>query len=417
MHNDGIEAYGRELTPGLFADFLMLDTECRKAVLATVNINQDVATIAKGDFHKLSISELWALELAILNAMPECDLLSCTWVIRSKFKAHVGDAVYANYAGALSASLADDNVKTLSSAQLTKEQIAELRGDNINLTRQMQRMAYYRLLRLHNIYHVKKNIIVIMAAVVVALLITIAGLNYGLGGRLTIHVSDDGQAKVHVGDDSSRKRAEASAGIPGSGGVKPGVPQGSASGDAPTGGAPAAVSNNESPVPEAEGGGLVNVDGILHSNGFYFGVLCIFMGMMGSCMSLMQRTEKATSAPSSFTDTALDSLDVKYSMSNIYIVSLALSGGVFAVVLYLLSLSGLMNVGDIFPKFEILDVEGEDCKGIRALFFCVDLDAKQVAKMLLVSFLAGFAERLVPDTLGSLVEKANQAKKSAPPAQ
>jgi hypothetical protein len=42
----------------------------------------------------------------------------------------------------------------------------------------------------------------------------------------------------------------------------------------------------------------------------------------------------------------------------------------------------------------------------------VDLDAKVVAKMLLISFLAGFAERLVPDTLGALVEKTKQVKKA-----
>lgn len=402
MRENGVEGYGKERVPGLFSDFLMLNIDCRKAVLGQLNMAQDVASVAKSDFEKLSISELWSLELAILNAMSERDLLRRTWAIRSKFKSHVGDAVYSNYVNALSPSLRDENLQSLSGAPLTKDQIEELRCDNVSLSRQMQRMGYYRLLRLHNIYEVKKNIIRVMAAVVLALACSIAGLHYDFETHVRIEASDDGQVQVRVGKDAK-------------------LPAGTAGGetqDMATGGNSPAIDENAAGAQRKATDGVPSgIDGILHSNGFYFGIMCIFMGMMGSCMSLMQRTEKATSAPSSFTDTALDSMDVKYSMSNIYIVSLAVSGGVFAIVLYLLSLSDLMNVGDIFPKFATIEKDGEECKGVRALFFCVDLHAKQVAKMLLVSFLAGFAERLVPDTLGSLVEKANQAKKTAAPAQ
>jgi hypothetical protein len=48
---------------------------------------------------------------------------------------------------------------------------------------------------------------------------------------------------------------------------------------------------------------------------FSLAVVTLFSGMIGSCMSLLQRTEKASSSPSSFTDSVLDAMDIKLSMS------------------------------------------------------------------------------------------------------
>jgi hypothetical protein len=144
---------------------------------------------------------------------------------------------------------------------------------------------------------------------------------------------------------------------------------------------------------------------------FSLAVLTIFSGMIGSCMSLLQRTEKASGAPSSFTDSVLDAMDIKLSISIKYFLSLIFSGAIFATILYLLAVSGAFTLGDLFPKLE-LRTDSIVCSepiGIRALFSCVKSEPKN-AMMLVWAFLAGFAERLVPDTLDSLMEKAKKAK-------
>jgi hypothetical protein len=133
--------------------------------------------------------------------------------------------------------------------------------------------------------------------------------------------------------------------------------------------------------------------------------------MIGSCMSLLQRTEKASNAPSSFTDSALDAMEVKVSMSIGYLISLIISGAIFATILYLLAVSDSLVLGDLFPTLA-LDVNSPFCSqpiGIDVLFGCIKAEPKN-ALMLIWGFLAGFAERLVPDTLDSLVEKAKKPK-------
>jgi hypothetical protein len=77
---------------------------------------------------------------------------------------------------------------------------------------------------------------------------------------------------------------------------------------------------------------------------FSLAVLTIFSGMIGSCMSLLQRTEKASGALSSFTDSVLDAMDIKLSMSLWYILSLIFSGAIFATILYLLAVSGYFYI-------------------------------------------------------------------------
>jgi hypothetical protein len=370
MRNGKIKQYGEELVPSLYADYLLLSEENRGKIREAIGLGHDEGDLKQEAFKRLEISQLWALELAILSCLPPADLLRRTWIIRSKFKINMGDEVYGRYSNALAPDLSEEKLKDKCAADLPESQIADLRGDALNLMRQMQRLVYYKLLRLDSIYTVKKNIIIVMAFVVLFLVGSIGFLNFS-------HTQHAGHQSAPVAS-SAPALSEIQA-------------------------TPSDAGNAQPPAQELD---------IAHSPGFYFGILCIFMGMMGSCMSLLQRTEKATNAPTSFTDTVVDALDVSFSMSNIYIVSLALSGGVFAVIMYLLFLSDLMTVVEIFPKFNIVPMPGEDCKGIRALFFCVDLDAKIVAKMLLISFLAGFAERLVPDTLGALVEKTKQVKKA-----
>ncbi len=74
-----------------------------------------------------------------------------------------------------------------------------------------------------------------------------------------------------------------------------------------------------------------------------------------------------------------------------------IAGGVFAVVLYLV-LAGEFLTGSLFPEFE----DG------------VPRNTVQWANLFIWAFIAGFAERLVPDTLDRLVQQAAQASEPVP---
>jgi hypothetical protein len=94
------------------------------------------------------------------------------------------------------------------------------------------------------------------------------------------------------------------------------------------------------------------------------------------------------------------------------VMSAPLFGAIFAVILYLLFVSGYVS-GDLVPKF----LPSADSTG--ALRFREFMDRAQplavqdVGKVLIWSFLAGFAERLVPDALDRLVARQQAAETTA----
>jgi hypothetical protein len=70
-------------------------------------------------------------------------------------------------------------------------------------------------------------------------------------------------------------------------------------------------------------------------------------------------------------------------------------GAVFAIILYFFFAGGLVT-GSLFPEFKL------------------PLDGINVAKLVIWSFIAGFAERFVPDRLDQLSQQANpKVKRSA----
>jgi hypothetical protein len=74
----------------------------------------------------------------------------------------------------------------------------------------------------------------------------------------------------------------------------------------------------------------------------------------------------------------------------------AISGAVFAGVLYMLFAAGLVQ-GKLFPTIPGLGVSTKD--------FTEDF-----AKLLIWCFIAGFAERFVPDTLDHLVARSSKGQ-------
>jgi hypothetical protein len=327
----------KKIAPVIHADMLCLNEIDRTEILNQVGISLETFT---NGFNIESMSVLWSLELMMISKLKRTDLVARLSMVRQKFRSQVGEAVYQDYISSLAEGLTEEKIKTLITEKLDNETIAILeeaiRGDITTLTRQIQRLSYYKFLRLDNIYKVKGAILRILITVLLLM----------FGSLCLLYIYDY------------------------------------------------KFSSNE-----------------FHPRSFSLIVATIFSGMVGACMSLLQRTEQASNAPSSFTDSALDAMEIKVSMSVWYIVSLTLSGAIFATILYLLAVSDSLMLGDLFPKLE-LDTTPPFCEssvGIDVLLGCVKSDPKN-ALMLVWGFLAGFAERLVPDTLDSLIQKAQKPK-------
>ena len=84
-----------------------------------------------------------------------------------------------------------------------------------------------------------------------------------------------------------------------------------------------------------------------------------------------------------------------------------LLGGLFAFLLYGIFISGVVQ-GELFPQFKGIE---EEYRNPSDYIVTVDPKTnKDVAKLMLWSFIAGFAEELVPSYLNRLIKNAEQKK-------
>lgn len=112
-------------------------------------------------------------------------------------------------------------------------------------------------------------------------------------------------------------------------------------------------------------------------------------GSMGAMISLQQRLENMPNRGDSLRYViALDS-----GRATLWTTSIA--GSVFAVIINLVFLAGMIE-GDLFPSFDHLHGIAQNTPGVKPL--------ADIALMLIWSFISGFAERLVPDTITKLTQ-------------
>lgn len=116
-------------------------------------------------------------------------------------------------------------------------------------------------------------------------------------------------------------------------------------------------------------------------------------GIIGGFVSIQQRLNKVT-------DEELALLNASW----FQILLVPIFGGVFALVLYLVFLSGIVS-GDLFPVFSFPNrndiEEGEDY--ILLIFReTYPSTGPDLAKLLFWSFVAGFSERFVPQLISSV---------------
>ena len=138
--------------------------------------------------------------------------------------------------------------------------------------------------------------------------------------------------------------------------------------------------------------------------------LALVAGAIGGTMSLIQRVQSLPEA---------DPLLFRLSGTTTVIQSLVippLTGAIFAALLFLIFVSGVVS-GDIFPKFISTNVLPTSGKGVDFQQFFMNtaaFDGKSFALSIIWSFIAGFAERFVPNTINRLTAQASGEKD--PPA-
>jgi hypothetical protein len=125
---------------------------------------------------------------------------------------------------------------------------------------------------------------------------------------------------------------------------------------------------------------------------------CFGAGVLGGFVSIQQRL-KGVSDPELF--------HLAYSWVNVLFVPLF--GGIFALVLYLLLLSGMLQ-GALFPAFSVPGFADPPTTDDLLSFFTETYPASgsDFAKLGFWAFAAGFSERLVPDMIKGVVGRSNE---------
>lgn len=137
-----------------------------------------------------------------------------------------------------------------------------------------------------------------------------------------------------------------------------------------------------------------------------FLLIIMYSGITGTAISLLQRIEKASNIAPHFTDSALDAHDISLNMSNWYVLSLLASGAIFALLVYFIAIAGVFNIVDLLPELEPgSNTKYTDANKIFKQVVIMPDNPKDFAKLLIACFLSGFAERLIPDMLDSLIKK------------
>lgn len=144
--------------------------------------------------------------------------------------------------------------------------------------------------------------------------------------------------------------------------------------------------------------------------------LVILAGALGGFMSVQRRIQ-TTSCEG---DPLMNTLALRFGQASVWLSPI--SGAVFAVLLYLIFAGGLLS-GALFP--EIRGVAAETANGavaaaqptaaltLGSLLGAVPTGIGAFTKVLIWSFVAGFAERFVPDTLDRLIHQEQQGGHSA----
>ena len=136
--------------------------------------------------------------------------------------------------------------------------------------------------------------------------------------------------------------------------------------------------------------------------------LALLAGAIGGTMSLIQRVQSLPEA-----DPLLFRLSGTTTVIQTLIVP-PLTGSIFAGLLFLIFVSGVLS-GDIFPKFVVTPPSTKGVDFETFFFGTAPESGKAYALVMVWSFIAGFAERFVPDTIDRLTSQRSTSKGTSSP--
>ena len=128
-------------------------------------------------------------------------------------------------------------------------------------------------------------------------------------------------------------------------------------------------------------------------------LIVLFAGAMGGLMSMLQRYNNLVKET--------DPINSITSQSWYQIFTPAINGALFASLLYIIFMGKLIE-GSIFPTFEPTSDPGSGF--ISLMTEQKPAEGSDYAKLIIWSFIAGFAERFVPDTLTKIISKKEKEK-------
>lgn len=136
-------------------------------------------------------------------------------------------------------------------------------------------------------------------------------------------------------------------------------------------------------------------------------LVVIFLGAMGGLVSMQQRFQSASDEG----DPIQNVSELAHGWFSLFLAPL--SGAVFAAVIFLCFIGGLLE-GELFPE---INFPTQDRLSIAGFLRTAGPAAGgEYAKLMVWAFIAGFAERLVPDTLSRFVAKKAEGDGTAAPA-
>ncbi len=132
----------------------------------------------------------------------------------------------------------------------------------------------------------------------------------------------------------------------------------------------------------------------INNDGYsYVGVLVFTTGLLGGFVSIQQRLHKIQ-------DDELQLLSASWLATAL----VPINGGIFALVLMLMFMAGLLE-GSLFPKFPDLTVS--NINSFKDwLSFSYPQTGSGMAKLFFWSFVAGFSERFVPRIIGNVTNES-----------
>jgi hypothetical protein len=138
-------------------------------------------------------------------------------------------------------------------------------------------------------------------------------------------------------------------------------------------------------------------------------LLVLFAGAMGGLLSMQQRYQSVLREGDPIDNIS----ELTLGWSKVYLP--AISGAIFAALLYMLIIGGLLQ-GDLFPKVADFTKNSDNGTGVGLMDLLEHgrpASTSNYAKLIIWSFLAGFAERFVPDTLSRFISKREGDNRSS----